>query len=89
MRLVGPRPHANAHNEEYRRKSGLHAAAQGPAGHHRPGPGQRLARRDRHALQNGKRIEFDHRYIREWSLWMDLKILLKTVIVVISRKNAY
>ena len=36
-----------------------------------------------------KRIEFDHRYIREWSLWMDLKILAKTVIVVVSRKNAY
>jgi putative colanic acid biosynthesis UDP-glucose lipid carrier transferase len=36
-----------------------------------------------------KRIEFDHRYIRDWSLWMDLKILAKTVIVVLSRKNAY
>jgi putative colanic acid biosynthesis UDP-glucose lipid carrier transferase len=36
-----------------------------------------------------KRIEFDHRYIREWSLWMDIKILLQTVLVVLSRKNAY
>ena len=36
-----------------------------------------------------KRIEFDHRYIREWSLWLDVKILARTVLVVLSRKNAY
>ena len=36
-----------------------------------------------------KRIEFDHRYIREWSLWLDVKILVQTVWVVFSRKNAY
>ena len=36
-----------------------------------------------------KRIECDHRYIREWSLFMDLKILLKTVLVVLARQNAY
>ena len=36
-----------------------------------------------------KRIEFDHRYIREWSLWLDVTILARTVLVVLSRKNAY
>ena len=36
-----------------------------------------------------RRVEFDHRYIREWSLWMDLKILLKTVLVVFKQENAY
>jgi lipopolysaccharide/colanic/teichoic acid biosynthesis glycosyltransferase len=36
-----------------------------------------------------RRVEFDHRYIREWSLWMDLKILVKTVLVVFKQENAY
>jgi putative colanic acid biosynthesis UDP-glucose lipid carrier transferase len=36
-----------------------------------------------------KRIECDHQYIREWTLWMDIKILLRTLVVVLSRKNAY
>jgi putative colanic acid biosynthesis UDP-glucose lipid carrier transferase len=35
------------------------------------------------------RIECDHRYIREWSLWMDIKILFKTAQVVIRQENAY
>ncbi len=36
-----------------------------------------------------QRIEFDLRYIREWSFWLDMEILLKTVWVVLSQKNAY
>jgi putative colanic acid biosynthesis UDP-glucose lipid carrier transferase len=36
-----------------------------------------------------KRIEFDHRYIREWTLWMDIRILFKTVGVVWKQENAY
>jgi len=36
-----------------------------------------------------RRVEYDHRYIREWSLWMDLKILLQTVAVVLRQENAY
>ncbi len=36
-----------------------------------------------------RRIEFDHRYIREWSLWMDCKILIKTALVVFRQENAY
>jgi putative colanic acid biosynthesis UDP-glucose lipid carrier transferase len=36
-----------------------------------------------------KRIECDHRYIREWSMWLDIKILFKTIFVVLSGKNAY
>ena len=55
MSLVGPRPHATAHNEEYRsRIQGYmlrHKVKPGITG---PGTGQRLAGRDRHALQDGK-----------------------------------
>jgi putative colanic acid biosynthesis UDP-glucose lipid carrier transferase len=36
-----------------------------------------------------RRVEFDHRYIREWSLWMDVKILIKTALVVLRQENAY
>jgi putative colanic acid biosynthesis UDP-glucose lipid carrier transferase len=34
-------------------------------------------------------VACDHQYIREWSLWMDLKILVKTLGVVFSQRNAY
>jgi putative colanic acid biosynthesis UDP-glucose lipid carrier transferase len=34
------------------------------------------------------RIALDHRYIREWSLWADIKILFKTIFVVVQ-KEAY
>jgi putative colanic acid biosynthesis UDP-glucose lipid carrier transferase len=36
-----------------------------------------------------KRVDCDHRYIREWSVWLDLKILLRTVLVVFKQENAY
>ena len=36
-----------------------------------------------------KRVEFDHRYIREWTLWMDVKILFQTAFVVLKQENAY
>jgi putative colanic acid biosynthesis UDP-glucose lipid carrier transferase len=36
-----------------------------------------------------RRVEFDHRYIREWSLWMDLRILFQTLAVVFKQENAY
>ena len=90
MSLVGPRPHANAQNEEFR------SQIDGYMLRHKVKPGITGL-----AQVNGwrgetdspekmrKRIEFDHRYIREWSLWLDVKILLKTVLVVLSGKNAY
>ena len=33
-------------------------------------------------------VELDRQYICDWSLWMDMKILLKTVKVVFSRDGA-
>jgi putative colanic acid biosynthesis UDP-glucose lipid carrier transferase len=90
MSLVGPRPHPNALNDEFRTQ------IEGYMLRHKVKPGITGL-----AQVNGwrgetdspekmqKRIEFDHRYIREWSLWMDIKILLQTVLVVLSRKNAY
>ncbi len=90
MSLVGPRPHATAHNEQYRRQ------IPGYMLRHKVKPGiTGLAqvngwRGETDTLfKMEKRIEFDHRYIREWTFWMDVQILCKTVAVVLSRKNAY
>lgn len=35
-----------------------------------------------------KKVQYDLRYIREWSLWTDVKILLKTVVVVFTGRGA-
>jgi putative colanic acid biosynthesis UDP-glucose lipid carrier transferase len=35
------------------------------------------------------RIDHDLDYVRNWSLWLDLKILALTVAAVLTRKNAY
>ena len=90
MSLVGPRPHASVHNETFRKM------IRGYMLRHKVKPGiTGLAqvngcRGETDTLSKmEKRIEYDHRYIREWSLWMDAKILFKTVFVVISARNAY
>jgi putative colanic acid biosynthesis UDP-glucose lipid carrier transferase len=36
-----------------------------------------------------KRVEHDLDYVQNWSLWLDVKILFKTVTLVLSRRNAY
>jgi putative colanic acid biosynthesis UDP-glucose lipid carrier transferase len=36
-----------------------------------------------------RRVECDHEYIREWSLTGDVKILFRTIFVVLARNNAY
>ena len=90
MSMVGPRPHATAHNEEYR---GL---IDGYMLRHKIKPGITGL-----AQVNGcrgetdtigkmeKRVEYDHRYIKEWSFWLDIKILFKTFSTVLGDKNAY
>jgi putative colanic acid biosynthesis UDP-glucose lipid carrier transferase len=36
-----------------------------------------------------KRVEHDLAYLQNWSLWLDMKILVLTIGAVFSRKNAY
>ncbi|MFT5303707.1 MAG: putative colanic acid biosynthesis UDP-glucose lipid carrier transferase [Mariniblastus sp.] len=90
MSLVGPRPHASAHNEFYR------SQIDGYMLRHKVKPGiTGLAqingcRGETETLDKmEKRIVFDHQYIREWSIWLDLKIIAKTFSVVFARQNAY
>jgi putative colanic acid biosynthesis UDP-glucose lipid carrier transferase len=90
MSLVGPRPHADAHNEHYR------SLIDGYMLRHKVKPGiTGLAqvnglRGETQTLEKmQQRVTCDHQYIREWSLWMDLKILCRTVFVVLRQQNAY
>jgi putative colanic acid biosynthesis UDP-glucose lipid carrier transferase len=90
MSLVGPRPHAAAHNEQYRRM------IEGYMLRHKVKPGitglaqVRGWRGETDTLEKmQRRVECDHEYIREWSLWLDIKILFRTVFVVLKRQNAY
>ena len=81
MSIVGPRPHAVTHNEYYRR------LIPGYMLRHKVRPGLTgLAqvngwRGETETLEKmEKRIEFDLDYLRRWSLWLDLKIILLTII---------
>lgn len=89
MSLVGPRPHATAHNEHFRKlirgymmrhkvKPGITGLAQVEGSRGETDTTEKME----------ARISLDHRYIREWSLWMDIKILYKTAFVVL-RGDAY
>lgn len=87
MSLVGPRPYATAHNEQFR------SLIRGYMLRHKVRPGiTGLAQVLGSRLETdttekmAARIELDHRYIREWSLWLDLKIIVKTVAVVLRQQ---
>jgi putative colanic acid biosynthesis UDP-glucose lipid carrier transferase len=91
MSIVGPRPHAVAHNETYRRvikgymvrhkvKPGITGLAQVN--------GYRGEIRSLDKMQ--KRVEYDLAYLRNWSLRLDLAIILRTAIIVLAGdRHAY
>ena len=90
MSIVGPRPHAVAHNELYRR------LIKGYMIRHKAKPGiTGLAqvnglRGETDTLDKMKaRIEYDLAYLRNWSLRLDLYIIWRTIFVVLKRENAY
>lgn len=90
MSLVGPRPHAVAHNEQYRKL--IH----GYMLRHKVRPGitgwaqVNGWRGETDTLEKmEKRIEYDLEYIRNWSLWLDFKILWLTLFRGFVGKNAY
>lgn len=90
MSIVGPRPHAVAHNEEYRK------LIKGYMLRHKVKPGI-----TGWAQINGwrgetdtldkmeKRVEYDLAYIRNWTVWLDVKIVFLTVFKGFISKNAY
>ena len=90
MSLVGPRPHAIAHNEEYRKLiSGYmirHKAIPGITGLAQVN-GFRGETEQLEAMEG--RVRYDLEYIRQWSVGLDLKILIRTVLVLFRDKKAY
>jgi putative colanic acid biosynthesis UDP-glucose lipid carrier transferase len=90
MSLVGPRPHAVAHNEQYR---GL---IKGYMVRHKVKPGitgwaqvNGLRGETDSVEKMRRRIEHDIEYLRRWSPGFDVLILFKTAIIVFQRTNAY
>ncbi|HXJ07924.1 MAG TPA: undecaprenyl-phosphate glucose phosphotransferase [Burkholderiales bacterium] len=90
MSVVGPRPHAVAHNELYRK------LIRGYMIRHKVKPGiTGLAqvngwRGETDSVDKMKmRVLYDLEYLRNWSLLLDLQIVLKTALVVLKRSNAY
>jgi putative colanic acid biosynthesis UDP-glucose lipid carrier transferase len=89
MSIVGPRPHALMVNEQYRRR------IPGYMIRHKVRPGitgwaQVHGYRGGNDLESMmKRIEFDIEYLRRWSLWMDIKILFKTMSLVMKDSRAF
>jgi putative colanic acid biosynthesis UDP-glucose lipid carrier transferase len=90
MSVVGPRPHAVAHNEEYRK------VIKGYMIRHKVSPGvtglaQVRGYRGETASvgEMQRRVESDLEYLRNWSLGLDLKIIFQTITVIFSDKKAY
>lgn len=90
MSVIGPRPHAVAHNEEYRKIVDYYMLR------HKVKPGitgwaqVNGARGETETVQKMKtRIDYDLDYIRNWSLWLDFKIIIFTIFKSFNDKNAY
>lgn len=90
MSIVGPRPHAVAHNEQYRKliKGYMlrHKVKPGITGWAQVN-GMRGETETIDKMQS--RIDFDLNYIRNWSIWLDLWIVFTTLKVVLKRNNAH
>ena len=90
MSIVGPRPHAVAHNEQYRK------LIKGYMLRHKAKPGitgwaqVNGLRGETETLDKMEaRIRYDLDYLRNWSVWLDLWIIVRTVKVVLQRQNAH
>lgn len=91
MSLVGPRPHAVAHNEQYRK------LISGYMIRHKVRPGitgwaqvNGLRGETETVEKMSARVKYDIDYLNNWSLWLDLRILLRTAMLLIRKdERAY
>lgn len=90
MSLVGPRPHAICHNEEYGRQ------IRGYFARHKVRPGitgwaqvNGLRGETSDVELMRRRVEHDVYYTENWSLLFDLKIIVMTLLVVLRHRSAY
>jgi Undecaprenyl-phosphate glucose phosphotransferase len=90
MSLVGPRPHAIAHDDQYSEGIARYAFRQ----HVKPGitgwsQVNGLRGETCNAGDMQRRVALDLWYIDHWSIWLDLWILLRTLKAVVLARNAY
>lgn len=90
MSIVGPRPHMVKHTEEYRK------IIDGYMIRHHAKPGiTGLAqisglRGDLDPEKMAKRVEKDIQYMQSWTIWQDIKIVIKTIdLTIVGDENAY
>jgi len=90
MSLVGPRPHAIAHNEMYRK------LIKGYMVRHKVLPGitgwaqvNGLRGETRTLEQMEARVRYDLEYLRNWSIFLDLRILARTAFSVLTDTRAF
>ena len=90
MSIVGPRPHAVAHNEEYRKLIKAYMVR------HKVKPGitgwaqVNGLRGETDTIEKMKaRVEYDLEYLRNWSLALDLQIIVRTARLVFFDSHAY
>ena len=90
MSLVGPRPHATVHDDEYKLLISKYAFRL----HLKPGItgwAQVNGLRGETATVDlmEKRVDLDLWYINNWSLWLDFQIMIKTFFEVLRKRNAF
>jgi Undecaprenyl-phosphate glucose phosphotransferase len=90
MSLIGPRPHALAHDNYFEGILGDYAFRH----HVKPGiTGWAQCNGARGATPSiehiSERVKLDLWYINNWSLWLDIQILIKTFFEVLRKRNAY
>lgn len=90
MSVVGPRPHAVAHNEQYRK------LINGYMIRHKVRPGitglaqvNGLRGETETVDKMRDRVRFDLDYLSHWSPWLDVKIIFKTLWVIARDRNVY
>jgi len=90
MSMIGPRPHAVEHNEQYAALIG------GYYGRHKVKPGitgwaqVNGLRGETQSLEKmAARVEYDVHYIENWSIWFDIKIMMMTALLGWVHKNAF
>jgi len=90
MSIVGPRPHAKAHDNQFSDLISNYAFRH----HMKPGitgwaQVNGLRGETETVDKMRKRVEYDLDYLRHWSVWMDFKIVFRTIKLVVNDSQAY
>jgi len=82
MSWVGPRPVVPDEVENYGERAAVYLSV-------RPGITGAWQVNGRSTVFYPDRVDIDHEYVRDWSLWLDVKILVRTPIAVLSTRGAF